>query len=217
MLSDTLLGVRPSGIEYSRGAGQYRDRITKQFVPRSRVLLEVDRESARTATRLQGLTRLLIAERITLPEWQIRFAEELKSAHLRQTMLGAGGRSQLTPQHYGKVGWQLRQEYRYLDRFAKAIQDGKITPSAALRRSAWYAESTALSFHRAEQVTKGRDGFEGKRSLDAGADHCPSCPQYVTDGFVAASTIVPVGTNCECGRKCRCMVVWRRRRQSGSQ
>lgn len=205
-----LVGDRAySQVGYSRKSGRFRDLETGQFVPRSRVLLELDREIARTSTRLQGITRLMIGQQIDLPEFQIRFAEELKMAHLRLAAFGAGGREQLTPQHFGYVGQTLKQEYAYLDGFARDLATGRLTESQVLARASMYAESIAQSFHRSEQQTKSRDGFLGKRSLDVGAYHCPSCPAYATSTFIPAAEIVPVGVNCECRRRCRCFIVWK--------
>jgi hypothetical protein len=205
-----LVGELPySAIGYSKKSGRFRDLTTGQFVPRSRVLLEVDREIERTSVRLQGIVRLLASEKVDLPEFQIRFAEELKIANLRMAAFGAGGRSQMNASQFGHVGQKLKQEYGFLDGFAQDLADGRLSIAQALNRAAMYAESTAQAFHRAEQQTKARDGFLGKRSLDVGANHCASCPAYATDGYVPANQIVPVGVNCECRRRCRCFIVWK--------
>lgn len=207
-----LVDTQTSAIVYNRAAGQFRDSETGQFVPRERVLLEVDREVVRTQVKLQGITRLLASDKITLPEWQRRSTEAVKDSHLRMSALGAGGKERLGSRHYGYVGQQLRFEYESLVGFAEDLKAGKLSEAQALRRSAMYGESVGLSFHRAELTTKEDDGFEGKRSLDAGAKHCPSCLEYATDGWVEAVEIVPVGFACQCRRRCRCKVVFRRKR-----
>lgn len=206
-----IVDTSKSTIIYNRANGRYRDSETGQFVPRERVLLEVDREITQAKVRLQGVTRLLASDKLSIDEWQVRMAQTIKDSHLRMSALGAGGTQQLSARHFGYAGQQLRTEYEALVGFAEDLKAGKLTAEQALKRAAMYGESTALSFHRSEQVTKDRDGFEAKRSLDPGAQHCDSCIGYATD-WVSASEIIPPGTACECRRRCRCIVVYRRRR-----
>lgn len=198
-----------SQVGYSKSAGRFRDLETGRFVPRDRVLLEIDREVERSRVRLQGITRLLIGDRVSLPEFQVRFAEELKLSHLRMAAFGAGGRNQLSSRQFGYIGQKLKSEYEYLDGFAVDLAAGKLTANQALNRAAMYADSTRSSFHRAEQQTKERDGFYGWRRLDMAAQHCPECPAYATDGYVPASQIVPIGENCTCARRCRCFCTYK--------
>jgi hypothetical protein len=208
-----IVDTSRSTIIYNRVSGRYRDSETGQFVPRERVLLEVDRELTQTKVRLQGVTRLLAADKLSIDEWQSRMIETIKDSHLRMSALGSGGSSQLSSRHFGYTGQQLRTEYDALVRFSEDLKAGKLTPEQALKRAGMYGESTALSFHRSEQITKERDGFEAKRSLDPGAQYCESCLGHVTYGWVAAGEVMPAGSSCECRRRCRCIVVYRRRRR----
>ncbi|MFM7372930.1 MAG: hypothetical protein ACKO2Z_35140, partial [Sphaerospermopsis kisseleviana] len=77
-------------VEYVPKAGRYRWADTKRFVGRETLLNLVDQESQRLKVRLQGVTRLLLDEKIELSEWQSRFADELKASHLRIGMLAGG-------------------------------------------------------------------------------------------------------------------------------
>lgn len=205
-----LIGQQRSTIVYNRRSGRFRDSETGQFVPQSRVLLEIDRERVRTTTRLQGLARRLANQSITLGEWQQQSGQIIKDSHLRMAMMGAGGRSQMSSRHWGVLGRLLRDEYERLDRVAEQVKNGQFTQSQLLKRMEKYAGTTELSFHTADKLTKSRDGFEGMRSLDPASRHCPSCPAYSTNGeFVPAEEVVPIGTACECFYRCRCQIVWR--------
>lgn len=190
--------------------GQYRDSRSGRFVSRRVIIQETEKETARLKTRLQGHTRLLLNEKITLREWEKRFAESLKESHIRMSALGAGGKDRLTNSHFGSIGGILRQEYRYLNRFAKQIKKGNFSEKYILNRASLYANSTRRSFYKGEQIARAIAGVKyARRILDPQAQHCVECPMYSTPGYVPIEEIVPPGQACRCGGKCRCRIIYR--------
>jgi hypothetical protein len=209
LISDSL----PNGlnsITYDRRAGQYRG-MNGRFVPRTTVMNLVGQETVRTEVRLKAQTRLMIQGKIDLAEWQTRMAQTIKDAHLRVGTLAAGGKQGMTPQKNGAIGYQLRQQYEYLDRFANDLAQGKLTPEQALRRSGAYSKSVTKTFHRIEKLTRQEEGFgEAKRSLDPRAKHCSSCIGYHTNGkWKPIDQVMLPGMNCECGQFCKCSIEYR--------
>lgn len=198
-------------IAYNPRAGRYV-RSDGKFVGKEVIRNLVDQEQQRLQVRLQAHTRLMADQRITLAEWQLRMGESLRDSHLRVGTLGAGGRARTEAQHFGAIGYQLRRQYQYLDGFARALYEGKLTQEQALRRAASYADSINTTFHRAEQISRESEGFdEALRSLDPQAKHCPSCLGYSTYGeWKPVSQVVTPGTNCECGQHCHCQIYYRR-------
>jgi len=179
------------------------------MVSRAKVLLETEMEEARLKTRLQGLTRRLIAG-MPLDEWQKEFAQTIKESHLRMSALGAGGKDRLTNAHFGSIGGLLRKEYGYLDNFAKGIQNGEYSERYILARAGLYAASTRKSFFKGEQISRAIAGVTlAKRVLDAQARHCKDCPAYATDTFIPIQDIMVPGEACECGGRCRCTIIYK--------
>jgi len=206
-----LIGGTRTTLEYVKTLGQFRNAQSKRFVDRATVLQVVDAEAQRTAIQLQGHTRLMASGKISLSEWQERMAASVKSSHLRQALMGSGGKLQMTQQQYGFVGSRLAKEYQAIDQFAQALARGEITEKQALARAAQYGRSTALSFHQAEKVTRIRDNFQALRSLDAAAQHCPECIEYDTQGqWIPAQDVKPTGADCSCRSNCKCRISWRR-------
>jgi hypothetical protein len=204
--------LQPEEIGYNARAGRYFYRDTKRFVPNAVIQTLVDREEAALGVRLQGLTRLLAGRKITLQDWQTRFAETLKLSHIRMAALAAGGKEGLTAAHYGAVGFQLRQQYGFLGRFAQAIADGTISEARALQRSRQYARSIRVSFGRSQQLTKGTEGFtQARRTLDAQARHCGDCVRYAALGWTLSEMLPTPGMACACGQQCRCSIFYRKR------
>lgn len=201
-----------SEIVYNSNAGRYVYADSRQFVPNAVIDNLLDQEIKRLETRLAATTRLLADDKLTLAEWQTRFATTLRDAHIQIGALASGGKNQMGSQQYGAIGFQLRRQYQYLDGFAQDLQDGKLTAAQALSRSRQYGSSINTTFHRLEQVTRQSEGFnEAKRGLDPQARHCASCPGYSTNGeWRAIDQVVSPGVNCECGQRCRCPISYRR-------
>ena len=211
--------AQPSEVVYSAKTGRYIWADSKKFVSRAVISNLLDQEQVRLGTQLRAHTRLLAKNQITLPEWQTRMAIDLRDSHLRMGLLGSGGKSQIGSRQYGAIGYQLRQQYNYLDGFAHAIAKGNVSPKQALNRASQYADSIRLTFHRTEQITRGAEGFdEAMRMLDPQARHCSDCIAHSTNGkWVRASAVTIPGTNCKCGQHCRCKIVYRKRKVNLSQ
>lgn len=197
-------------VKFDQRTGRYRGE-SGRFVSRADVLRIVDEETARGQVRLRAIARLLVSKRIDIPEFQTRMAEQIKSSHIRLGLLGAGGKEAMTPQHYGTIGFNLRDEFKYLRNFGKAIAAGELDESQVMRRAELYAESSRLSFFAVEKQARQRAGVKlAKRSLDPQAKHCSDCLRHSTDGqWVPISEIVPVGSRCRCRNRCKCQIVFK--------
>lgn len=208
-----LTGSRVDSIGYDRNSGRYRNRITGKYESRATILKLVDSEAARLATRMQGHARNLTQNKIDLPQFQQRAAEDLKLSHLRSAMLASGGRSLTTQAQYGSVGRLLREQYSYLDGFARDLAAGKLTPSQAIQRAGLYGASSRSAFYQAEKIARTRENFkEAKRSLDAQSRHCESCLAYDTQGkWLPLQQVIMPTVNCQCMSRCRCLIFFRKR------
>jgi hypothetical protein len=197
-------------VKYDRKSSSFRG-DGGRYISNAEVLRLVDAEVARQETRLKGHARLLTTGKIDVPEFQARMASDIKLSAMRMAGLGAGGAEGLGDRHYGKVGSELKKQYKFLAGFGKALSEG-MTEKHVLQRAGQYSRQSAISFHSAQQITKAGEGFTvGRRSLDGQAQHCKQCLTYTTDGlYVPISELVAVGSNCDCGGRCRCVIVFRK-------
>jgi len=171
----------------------------------------IGRDRANTTERYRRQVQELIDGNITLADWQRFMASDLYHSHLRMTQAGAGTAAGLNAEHLRRLGDRLSAEFTALSGFAAAIAIGSVSAIAMIARASRYATNTGASYYDAEHALRvSQGGWQGRRSLDPGADHCPECPGYVTDGFVAAAEVVPKGDRCSCRGNCRCLVIWRR-------
>jgi hypothetical protein len=197
-------------LQFDPSSHRYRDTETGRFVRVAEVTKLIDLEVARTEVRMKGHARLLIQGKIDVAEFQGRMATTLKETHLRLAFIGAGGDKQMSPRHYGKVGAQLKKQYKFLAGFGQDLADGKLTPEQAISRAASYGKSARTSFFEAEFTSRGNVGFYGKRLLDPQAKHCASCIGFQRLQWTMIENITPPGVNCQCGGRCRCQIIFRK-------
>ena len=135
----------------------------------------VERSMGESETAVVAATTAL-TEGVSLETWQTAMRQEIKDEYIRQYLLGRGGLSQMTQADWGSIGGMLREQYRYLDRFAGEIAEGQLTEGQNKRRSQMYVNSAREAYWRA-----------------AGQAHgWPKLPAYPGDGSTQCLT------NCRC-------------------
>lgn len=127
--------------------------------------------------RVLRLCEMLIADEITLGTWQEQMRAEIRMSIIEQYLLGRGGREQLTQVEYGSMGGMIRKQYRYLDRFARQIRAGEVSPAQLRMRAPMYIRSAREAFERARARAYG----------------IPRLPAYPRDGSTRCKS------NCGCG------------------
>lgn len=100
--------------------------------------------------RMAVLTQQLVDGQISLQDWQIAMREELRRSALEQYITGKGGDpAHIQATDYLALGPELRSQYQYLSKFARAIdaaaQQGK-SLNFAVQRAKLYAKSTQAIF-----------------------------------------------------------------------
>jgi len=197
-------------VVYDSRTGQYRDN-NGQFVSRTKLIELIDGEQARLKTILERNAEKYINGQLDLDQWQQKHIQEMKLSSLRMTLLGAGGKDNVTPSHYGSLGVGIKPEWQNLDNFAMDLIDNKLSPKQIKYRAGLYSQVTSKAFYRSEAITKAKEGFNlAKRFLDPQARHCPECLSYQRSQWTPISEIVPPGTNCSCRGNCRCAIMFKK-------
>lgn len=97
--------------------------------------------------RLQDLTDELYAGKIDIGTWQVRMRAELRKMHAAQVIAASGGqKTDATWDDFQKLGNILKEQYRYLEKFAREIADGKVSALRAKQRAGLYAGATRATF-----------------------------------------------------------------------
>lgn len=108
---------------------------------------------------------------------------------------------------YGKIGQRLREEYRFLQGFARDLLDGRVSGAMGIARIGLYAQSVRGSFLQGEEMRKQEQGFSlMRRKLDPQAQHCQDCISFAARGIVPIGSVPLPGQRCACRSRCRCSV-----------
>lgn len=179
------------------------------FVARRRVLELLEAKISEGQMRLQALTQAFMEGHLTAAEWQVAFAQQLKTLYLQQAALGAGGWDRLGPADWGRIGGYLRGEYRRLVGFAQDIIDGRPTLAQALMRAGMYAGKARGMFFSTNTRAHMKAGFTEERRYLGAAEHCEVCIDYAAMGWMPIGTFPEPGTHPFCWGNCKCVKEYR--------
>lgn len=187
---------------YNNTAQRWFDTATGKFVSETAVVDEMRVHQQATYNVLDNVTRQLYAGQLTLEQWQIAAAYELKDAHLAQAMFAVGGKRNMTQANYGRVGGTLADEYRYLANFASEIAAGSVSEAQALARIRQYGNATQASYWREyRNATKELVYW----NLNP-AEHCGDCLSLAGGSPYKPNELshVPGDGNTQCRGNCKC-------------
>lgn len=194
---------------------RYRDSQTGRIVPWKTAAGELYDALDSYKAEARGLARQLREGQIDLVTWEGRMRTLIKDTHSTSTILAKGGRNQMSPADWGRVGQRVRGEYAYLANRAREIESGAQPLDGTLdRRAAMYVEAGGKTFHRALRLEAEIRGFDEERNvLDPFADHCkpkerPGCVEVTGWGWVGLGELPLVGDR-QCLSGCRCTVEFR--------
>jgi len=207
LFSSSVLSVRMDAAwSYDRRIGRYRD-DRGRFLSKESVGKLVDSRIDQLEANLRRYTRMLADGNLTLDQWQGSVREAIKNAHIQAALIGYGGKDEMGPAEYGRIGQRLRAEYTYLQGFARDLLDGRISNSMALARVGLYAKSVRGSYWQGTELRQQQQGFSlMKRKLDGQAQHCQDCLDYAARGIVPIGTLPLPGQRCACRARCRCSI-----------
>src|SRR5262245_15904303 len=122
-----------------RGAGG-------RFVPRADIRKAIDDAIAATARRLTTLADELRTGAITGDRWLDEMQASVKDGHRYNGAAAGGGWAQLTDTDLARVSRLVRDQYGYLDRFARQIDGGLVLDGRFRSRVQLYAEAGRGTF-----------------------------------------------------------------------
>lgn len=188
--------------------GRYRD-ARGRLVAAADVRRALDLVIVQANQNISGLTNQLVKGDLTLAEWQTAMAKQLKIYHTASAALANGGWGQMTKADWGRVGAQLREQYKFLRDFAKDIAAGR-TPldGRAIMRSQLYTEAMRGTYESERRHNYRKRANEERRVLGI-SDHCGDCIDAEARGWQPIGTLPRIGDSV-CGGRCHCTFEYRR-------
>lgn len=207
---------------YDPRSMRFRSKATGRFVKASAVKSVTLSAFDRAAENATALGRRLQAGEISLGEWQLGMAREVKNATLYASALANGGWAQLSQADYGRAGQWLAQgpkgqrgQYEYLRDFARQIEAGLPLDGRFLRRSAMYIHAGNQFYERERGRIREQRGFDEVRNVRHARDSCTTsagavgCIEMSRRGWMKVEDgWVPPGAR-SCLASCRCSATYR--------
>lgn len=189
---------------WNERAGRYVDLSTGRFIARQVVQEALQATLDRVAANVAAVSQQLRAGEVTLAQWQLAMAEQVKLAHLTSAALAHGGWAQMTPADNGRVGQAVRAQYQYLQSFAAQVADGtQPLDGTFTRRAQMYANSGRQTFEATQRAELVQRGATEERNVRHALDSCPGCLAATDAGWVPVGTLSLPGAR-ECRTNCRC-------------
>jgi hypothetical protein len=195
---------------FSEASQRYRNMATGKYIKREVVRRALDTALDRSRNEVQRLSRALVNGNMSIAEWQVATAKEIKSMHLASASLAKGGWAQMGPREFGKVGNTLRNEYGYLAKFAEQIKDGtQRLDGSLISRANLYAQGPRGTYHAIEARGMLDQGKAECRNVLGGSDHnCEGCLAETAKGWMQLGELTPIGDR-QCLSNCRCSVEYK--------
>lgn len=106
--------------------------------------------------------------KISLSEWVKAMREENRINYVEQYLLGHGGRNNMTPADWGRIGRAVRTQNEFLQKFAQDLMNKEppLTLAQIQARARLYVDGSTSIYERATALAKG----------------LPDLPEYPADG-----------------------------------
>lgn len=159
---------------------------------------------------------------LTVAEWESRMRAEIKKEAIRQYIVGRGGLDKMTAKDWGSIGGVVGDQYKYLNRFAREIADGKLTEGQIRRRMEMYINSTREAYERAARRAAADANYDEVRWRLGVAEHCEDCVAFASLGWRPVKPwpfkngqreALPASGDTRCLTNCRCSLDYRKARR----
>ncbi len=194
-------------ITFDKSANRYRI-PNGQFISRATVRREINKAVDKTSKMMRQVGKDFNAGKINLPEFQIQMADLVKGINILTASIGRGGKNMMRPNDWGTVGAKVREQYKYLNKFARDIELGKVSPVQIENRAGLYAKQSRAGYFRAEMDVAIDAGLTEARRIQNSKEGCPGCDHYASVGWIPIEEMPNIG-ELECKGFCLCVLEYR--------
>lgn len=214
-MASSLKSLLEGRFTWSKKTGRYRDKATGFFVSEETVENAIRAEIVTGyKERTEALGQLLIDRQINFPEFAVRMRAEIKKGHSLAGVLGYGGFEQMTPAKWGRIGVEVRENYKKLDNFIREMErayekelagalvirkKGEVQPldGTARFRAGLYAKQILETYSIAVLQARIDAGHTQARRFLRPAEHCRGCFDEANKGWIPIAKMTPI-----CGHEC---------------
>jgi hypothetical protein len=203
----------PASYTWDEGPRQYRD-SSGRFVARTEVRASLDRYVDKTNDRIREITQELVDQNRTIQSWQAEMEKLIKKTHTAATAIAKGGWEQANSKDWGSTGAVIRDEYRYLARFARQLEEGRPVNGGTIARAEMYGLAATGTYEAILREYDIQAGFDEEARRLHSFESCPECLEYAARGWRPAGELPGIGEGSSCLSRCRCTFARRRSQAS---
>ncbi len=194
-------------------AKRYRDMETGHFLSRTQALEYVERSLDTAGIAADQLAGYVARGMLDPKDFGKLLREEIKKEYIRQYEHGIGGRDQMRPSDWGRLGGLLNAQYHpHLDNFVKDLLTKDLTEDQIAMRARMYINSARQAYEAArEQNAQALGLTEILWVVSPAVENCQDCLDYQAKGWVKATEIKarPGDGSTQCKTNCHCHLLWR--------
>ena len=189
--------------EWDKKLKRYRETDTGRIIGQRRMVKLRDVYNESVADEVAELADKLGTGDLTVQQWTIAMRDRIKKTFSDQYVLARGGRNSMTQRDWGRVGRMVKDQYHFLQGFARDVADGKMSVKQVAARAKMYMDSSTQAFERGKESSYGiptlpeypadgsqdclsnckctwsiretKTAWEATWVLDAAAEHCDTC------------------------------------------
>lgn len=139
--------------QFDTASRRFRSTESGKYLSRQQAVALRDRFTDLAKERAAALATDLKAGTLDAAGWERSMRALAKSVHVDMALLGRGGRPQMMPADWGRVGAALKSQYRYLGAFAD--QAGELTEAQVAARAGMYVAAATNTYERASAAAAG--------------------------------------------------------------
>ncbi len=186
--------------------GRYRDSTSGRLVPEAKVRLAVDAVADLASEQMADVTERLLAGEIRLATWQREMMGLIKVSHVSAGVVAQGGAAQMDARAYGYLGSQIKEQYRFLQNFARDLEAGTLPLDRRLvARAGLYGQHARVTYEAVRARDASVQGYDQEMNILHAAESCPQCRGLAARGWVGLGELPPVGQRT-CLARCRCTI-----------
>jgi hypothetical protein len=206
---------------WDEGPRQFRDKFGR-FVARSNVRASLDRYLDVLQVEIEQVTQELVDQNRSIGSWQAKMEGIIKRSHTAAASIAKGGWKQAGPRDWSRVGNIVKEQYAYLARFARQLEEGRPLSRGTIARAMMYGLAATGTYEEILREDDLREGFDEERRLLHSTESCPQCLEYNAGakpgnnlGWKPAGQLPGIGQASQCLTRCRC--TFERRRSQASR
>jgi hypothetical protein len=188
---------------------RYRDRLNGRYVSAQDVRGAVDTVIDTETVKIRSLSQSLVDGKISLAEWQVQMASQLKGLHVALGLAANGGLANTSAADLGYLASLMKKQYQFLRDFALQIRRGEQPLDGTLvARAALYTQAARGTYEDMVGRAAQHGGAHEERSMLGPADHCKGCIAEAAKRWSPIGSLIPIGER-QCLANCRCTMQYR--------